>query len=367
VYTLAGILIYCAGMGYLITHPGALPSVRPVRVAASLVALASLGWLGYGLIEHYGPLAATVIWAFCFLLGARLLALIWSPVIAQNLGVFVSNLVMPFEWLSNSPGGFRPDFRAALSFIETGNWEEARSCIEEELKKDPASYEGHFLMACVCQKTGRLWRARQHVRWILRAAHCTEGQKNFAREFQAAYLRPRHWLNLFQPPPPRGAIPARAGRPPSALRALAGLAGAPATAAEIRGGEDAQRNRRLAFLGDTGNVAAILSLAARHEVDLKAYQHLYWIVLGLVRHGDAGDMAAILRRAEGALFLEQLLTDALLEVRGANRPMIRCLLDHGASAGLACRKLRDQAERDPASASRCLRLAAEIEGALALA
>ncbi len=354
-------------MGYFITQPGKLPPVRPVRVSASVAALACLGWLGYALVERYGTLAAAVIWAFCFLLGARLMALIWSPVIAHNLGVFVSNLVMPFEWLNNSPGGFRPDFRAALSFLETENWAEAQRSIAEELKKDPASYEGHILMACVHQKTGQLWRARKHIRQILRSSTCTEEQKVFAQEFKTAFLRSRSWLNLFQRQQPRRTPPASKGDSPSALRVFAGLAGNAESAPEKAEGLEAHRNRRLAFLGDTGNVAAILSLAARQEIDLKTYKHLYWVVQGLVRHGDPGDMATILRRAQGAIFLEQLLTDALQEIRGSNRAMIRCLLDHGASAGLACRKLRDKAEQDPAHAAHCHRLAEEIEGVLALA
>jgi hypothetical protein len=357
--TLVYIVVYIAAMGYLLTRPEELRAGRWLRVGVSLGATGGAAYLGWRMIQSYGAVPGSLAWTFIFLCAARVLAFIWAPVIAHQMGVIVANLVMPFELLANTPGGFRPDFRTALSCLNSEDWAQARRSVREEMRKDPQSYEGHILMACIGQQTGHRLRARRHIRRILKNPASTAEQKRFARQFQTAYLTSACWLNLFNRGWSRRALPLANGLI-SAMPLATNFVDEPApllSATDAAG----DKTRRLAFLANTGNVAGLLTLAASKEFDLLAYQQAQVVVRELARHGDPAKLEVILRKIGPALFLSELLTETLAHVTPTDRPMIRCLLDHGASAALACRKLRARREPSPEDSARRQALAEEIE------
>lgn len=171
--TAGGIIVGCGIMlMFALSHPGELRRGRWLQMAVSLPVLLALGWTfdqaSPGLVI---PMAACAI-AF---------GLIWM----KNITWFGGQVFLRLTHGSGKAGGgFVPDYRAARSSVDDGDYDQAIEFAKFELAKEPGNFEGLWLLAAIYQEQKKVPEAMQQLVLIIACPTSTPEQVAAARAAQ---------------------------------------------------------------------------------------------------------------------------------------------------------------------------------------
>lgn len=162
-----------------LSHPEELRRGRWLKMALSMPVLLFLAWL----LTFKPTNDAAAIGNVTFYAGGVVVfTLIW-------LSNFTWFGAQAFHRLTHGRpgqggGGFVPDYRAARSRVEDGDYEQAIEYVKFELAKEPGNFEGLWLLAAIYQEQKKVPEARQQLDRILACATSTPEQIAAARAAQ---------------------------------------------------------------------------------------------------------------------------------------------------------------------------------------
>jgi tetratricopeptide (TPR) repeat protein len=161
---------------FALSHPAPLRKGRWLKMAVSLPVLLFLGWL----LGFQPDNAATAIGNATFYVGGTVIfTLIWL----NNFTWFSAEAVhrVVHGRPNQGGGGFVPDYRAARSRVEDGDYEQAIEYVQFELAKEAGNFEGLWLLAALHQELKQLKEARAALDRILACPSSTPEQVTTAR------------------------------------------------------------------------------------------------------------------------------------------------------------------------------------------
>ena len=155
-------------LGALLTYPVEL---REGRVKRILYTLPFACWVGNAFVLPNAVVRGVyaLFWLFW-------IAFLWRDVFAHYLSDFLVQGVMGF---SKGARGVDMDLQYVKSARKFGEYERALELLEEELEKEPCSYEGLLLQATLNTELKRWKEAGVSLELILERSQLTEEQRKY--------------------------------------------------------------------------------------------------------------------------------------------------------------------------------------------